>query len=71
MWRQIPRDIGPVKAKNFLRGADDMNELSQHVLNAHGGLEPRSRFNSVQATIITGGELFAIKNEHKTQFQVG
>src|SRR4029077_15381928 len=40
-----------------------MNELLQHVLGAHGGLEPWSRFNFVQATITTGGELFAMKNE--------
>ena len=40
-----------------------MNELLQHVLDAHGGLEPWSRFNFVQATIMTGGELFAMKNE--------
>jgi hypothetical protein len=40
-----------------------MNELLQHVLDAHGGLEPWSSFNFVQATIITGGELFAMKNE--------
>ena len=40
-----------------------MNELLQGVLDAHGGLEPWSRFNFVQATIITGGELFAMKNE--------
>ena len=39
-----------------------MNELFQNVLNAHGGLEPWSRFNFVQATIITGGEMFAMKN---------
>jgi hypothetical protein len=40
-----------------------MNDLLQHVLDAHGGLEPWSRFNFVQATIVTGGELFAMKNE--------
>jgi hypothetical protein len=40
-----------------------MNELLQRVLDAHGGLEHWSRFNFVQATIITGGELFAMKNE--------
>ena len=40
-----------------------MNEMLQHVLDAHGGLEPWSRFNFVQATIMTGGELLAMKNE--------
>ena len=40
-----------------------MNELLQNVLNAHGGLELWLRFNFVQATIMTGGEMFAMKNE--------
>jgi hypothetical protein len=51
------------ESQKCLAGADDMNELLQHVLDAHGGLELWSRFNFVQATIITGGELFAMKNE--------
>src|ERR1700720_1802800 len=40
-----------------------MNELLHHVLDAHGGHELWLRFNFVQATIITGGEMFAMKNE--------
>ena len=40
-----------------------MNELLQHVLDAHGGLELWSQFNFVQATIVTGGEMFAMKSK--------
>jgi hypothetical protein len=40
-----------------------MSEILQRVLDAHGGLEPWSRFNFVQATIVTGAELLAMKNE--------
>ena len=40
-----------------------MSELLHRVLDAHGGLEPWLGFNFVQATIVTGGELFAMKSE--------
>jgi|SRR5581483_3719975 len=37
------------------------SELLLKVLQAHGGLERWNRFDNVQATIITGGELFGMK----------
>jgi hypothetical protein len=36
-------------------------ELLQKVLQAHGGLERWNSFETVQATIVTGGELFGMK----------
>jgi hypothetical protein len=38
-----------------------MIDLLTQVLNAHGGLERWNRFNSVTATIVTGGGLWAMK----------
>ena len=38
-----------------------MNELLGNVLEAHGGLQRWSRYREVEATIITGGALWAIK----------
>lgn len=37
------------------------SELLLKVLQAHGGLERWNSFDNVQATIITGGELFGMK----------
>jgi hypothetical protein len=37
------------------------SELLQKVLTAHGGLEQWNRFEKVQATIVTGGQLFGMK----------
>ncbi|VVN28967.1 hypothetical protein PS862_01463 [Pseudomonas fluorescens] len=37
------------------------NELLEQVLIAHGGLERWNRFNTVHATIVTGGSLWAMK----------
>ena len=36
-------------------------ELLERVLQAHGGLEQWNSFKTVQATIVTGGELFGMK----------
>lgn len=38
-----------------------MIELLQKVLDAHGGLERWSRFTTLNATIVTGGELWGLK----------
>ncbi|MGJ7513965.1 hypothetical protein ACSFE6_06475 [Pseudomonas baetica] len=38
-----------------------MNELLQRVLDAHGGLEHWNRFTTLNATIVTGGELWGLK----------
>ena len=38
------------------------NELLQKALLAHGGLDRWNRFEKVQATIVTGGQLFAMKS---------
>ncbi|MEV7236264.1 hypothetical protein AB0N06_20395 [Streptomyces sp. NPDC051020] len=38
-----------------------MNALLDEVLEAHGGMDRWRRFSSVRATIVSGGDLFAIK----------
>ena len=38
-----------------------MNDLLKEVLDAHGGLERWNRFTTLNATIVTGGELWAMK----------
>lgn len=38
-----------------------MNDLLQQVLDAHGGLERWNSFKTLQATIVTGGELWGLK----------
>jgi hypothetical protein len=38
-----------------------MNELMTKVLDAHGGLERWRNYNKVEATIVSGGGLFALK----------
>ncbi|MEU9318303.1 hypothetical protein [Streptomyces sp. NPDC048295] len=38
-----------------------MSALLKEVLDAHGGLDRWRRFSSVRATIVSGGDLFAIK----------
>ena len=38
-----------------------MNDLLKKVLDAHGGLERWNRFTTLNATIVTGGELWAMK----------
>jgi len=40
-----------------------MSELLDAVLDAHGGLDRWRQFNRVQATIVTGGGLWAIKGQ--------
>ena len=40
-----------------------MTELLDAVLDAHGGLERWRQFNQVEATIVTGGGLWAIKGQ--------
>jgi predicted GNAT family acetyltransferase len=56
-----------VKAERYLAGADDVNELLQHVLDAHGGLEPWSRFNFVMGSYFgiraSDGRLVAMAGE--------
>jgi hypothetical protein len=39
----------------------DMNELLAKALEAHGGIERWKELTVVQATIVSGGDLFAIK----------
>jgi hypothetical protein len=38
------------------------SELLQRVLRAHGGLDRWNRFDTVRATIVTGGQLFGMKD---------
>ncbi len=38
------------------------NELLQKALDAHGGLDQWTRFATVQATIVTGGQLFGMRS---------
>lgn len=38
-----------------------MSDLLQNVLDAHGGLERWNRFTTLNATIVTGGELWGLK----------
>jgi hypothetical protein len=38
-----------------------MNDLLTKVLDAHGGRARWRRYNKVEATIVTGGGLFALK----------
>jgi len=38
-----------------------MSDLLQNVLDAHGGLERWNRFTTLNATIVSGGELWGIK----------
>lgn len=38
-------------------------KLLERVLDAHGGFKTWNQFENVQATIVTGGQLFAMKNE--------
>lgn len=38
-----------------------MSDLLNKVLDAHGGVERWNRFNTVKATIVSGGELWGIK----------
>jgi hypothetical protein len=40
-----------------------MNELLAKVLTAHGGLERWSKYNKVDATIVSGGGFFSV-NPH-------
>ena len=40
-----------------------MTDLLDAVLDAHGGLDHWRQFNQVQATIVTGGGLWAIKGQ--------
>lgn len=40
-----------------------MTDLLDAVLDAHGGLEHWSRFRRVEATIVTGGQIWAIKGQ--------
>ena len=39
-----------------------MNELLAHIVEAHGGFDRWRRFNRVEATIVTGGALWGMKN---------
>ena len=38
-----------------------MNELLSRALHAHGGLDQWNRFDMVHATIVSGGQLWAMK----------
>ena len=39
-----------------------MNELLASIVEAHGGLDHWRRFNRVEATIVTGGAFWGMKN---------
>src|SRR5262249_50001120 len=39
-----------------------INELLASIVEAHGGLERRRRFNRIEATIVTGGAFWGMKN---------
>jgi hypothetical protein len=39
-----------------------MNDLLKRVLEAHGGLERFNSFETVSATVVTGGDFWATKN---------
>ena len=38
-----------------------MNDLLQHVLAAHGGLDRWRELSTVRASIVTGGELWGLE----------
>jgi hypothetical protein len=38
-----------------------MNELLARILNAHGGMDRWNQYDKVEATIVSGGGLFALK----------
>jgi len=38
-----------------------MNELLDRILDAHGGVDRWKRYENVEATIVSGGGLFALK----------
>ncbi|MGF6770567.1 hypothetical protein P3T18_003046 [Paraburkholderia sp. GAS199] len=40
-----------------------MSDLLQRVVDAHGGIDRWNKFKQVQATIVTGGELWGIKGQ--------
>jgi hypothetical protein len=40
-----------------------MNELLARILDAHGGMDRWNGYNKVEATIVSGGGLFALKGE--------
>ena len=39
-----------------------MNGLLESIIEAHGGLDRWRRFNRVEATIVTGGAFWGMKN---------
>ena len=40
-----------------------MNGLLARILDAHGGMDRWNGYNKVEATIVSGGGLFALKGE--------
>jgi hypothetical protein len=44
-----------------------VREFLQKVLQAHGGLDRWNSFETVQATIVTGGQLLGMKGRPRTQ----
>ena len=44
-----------------------MNELLAKVLDAHGGVHRWNGYERVEATLVSGGGLFALKGVHRIQ----
>eukprot|EP01132_Coremiostelium_polycephalum_P009487 gene9487-11635_t len=44
---------------------EHMTDLLNRIVAAHGGLDRWAQFNTVQATIVTGGALWAMKGLHQ------
>lgn len=59
----LSRNVWRGQGRAFSRRSvlDTACELLQKVLEAHGGLDRWNSFETVQATIVTGGQLFGMK----------
>ena len=59
-YKLIARDDGS-SSSSVNQNRITLNDLLAHVIEAHGGLDRWNQFNSVTATIVTGGGLWALK----------
>src|SRR5258708_23586009 len=50
---------------HFFMETRTMSNLLNRIIEAHGGLERWNQFNTVKATIVTGGALWAMKGLHQ------
>jgi hypothetical protein len=48
-----------------------MNKLLARIVEAHGGLDRWRKFNRVEATIVTGGAFWGMKNLTQDQTRAG